>query len=309
LQAAALRDVVTALARRAPYARVVIYPVPVQGAEAAERIAAMLARANERADAQVLLLVRGGGSIEDLWAFNEEVLARAIVASRLPVVVGVGHESDVTIADFVADLRAATPTAAAELAAPAASALLAQVAERFGRAGRALGARLQAAGQRLDYALRALQGPQGPLRGLAGRLEHLELRRRRALAVHLARANQAIGAADRLRRRAGPDIAGRSGRIERLVGSAAAAVRRELALDAAQLDAARRALAALDPRAVLQRGYALARGPDGHVVMDAERLAVGARLHLQFARGAAVAEVVVPDAAPASAGAAIGHTR
>ncbi|MFM2446111.1 MAG: hypothetical protein RI936_558, partial [Pseudomonadota bacterium] len=96
LQAAALRDVLTALARRAPYARVVVYPCPVQGAGAGARIARALAEASARRDADVLLLVRGGGSIEDLWAFNEEVVARAIRASRVPVVVGVGHESDVT---------------------------------------------------------------------------------------------------------------------------------------------------------------------------------------------------------------------
>ncbi|MDZ7652069.1 MAG: exodeoxyribonuclease VII large subunit [Burkholderiaceae bacterium] len=112
LQAAALRDVVTTLQRRAPYARLIVYPVPVQGEGAGARIAAMLATAGARREVEVLLLVRGGGSIEDLWAFNEEVVARAIRASALPVVVGVGHESDITIADFAADLRAPTPTAA-----------------------------------------------------------------------------------------------------------------------------------------------------------------------------------------------------
>ena len=109
----------TTLARRNPAIPVVVYPVPVQGEGAAERIATMLARANTRAECSVLLLVRGGGSIEDLWQFNEEALARAIRASRIPVVVGVGHETDFTIADFAADQRAPTPTAAAELACPA----------------------------------------------------------------------------------------------------------------------------------------------------------------------------------------------
>ena len=119
LQAAALRDVLAALQRRAPYLRVTVHAAPVQGEGAGARLAAALAGASARGDADVVLLVRGGGSLEDLWAFNEEVLARAIRASVVPVVTGVGHESDITIADLAADLRAPTPTAAAELVAPA----------------------------------------------------------------------------------------------------------------------------------------------------------------------------------------------
>ena len=127
LAAAALRDVLTTLARRNPAIEVIVYPVPVQGEGAAERIAAMLARASRRAECEVLLLVRGGGSIEDLWQFNEEAVARAIRASGIPVVVGVGHETD-TIADFAADRRAPTPTAAAELVSPPRAELAARVA-------------------------------------------------------------------------------------------------------------------------------------------------------------------------------------
>jgi exodeoxyribonuclease VII large subunit len=117
-QAAALRDVLTTLRRRWPLARVLLYPTPVQGEGAAEAIAAALATAGARGECQVLLLVRGGGSIEDLWAFNEEVVARAIAACPIPVVSGIGHETDFTIADFVADRRAPTPTGAAQLATP-----------------------------------------------------------------------------------------------------------------------------------------------------------------------------------------------
>src|SRR3989442_15795498 len=121
-QAAALRDVLTALRRRAPHLSIVVYPAPVQGTGAAAQIAAAIVRASMRAadrnECDVLLLVRGGGSIEDLWAFNSEAVARAVLACPIPVVSGVGHETDFTIADFVADLRAATPTAAAELASP-----------------------------------------------------------------------------------------------------------------------------------------------------------------------------------------------
>src|SRR5689334_16779486 len=129
LAAAALRDVLTTLERRNRAVPVIVYPAPVQGEGAAERLATMIARANRRAECDVLLLVRGGGSIEDLWQFNEERLARAIRASRIPVVVGVGHETDFTIADFAADRRAPTPTAAAELACPSRNELAARVVD------------------------------------------------------------------------------------------------------------------------------------------------------------------------------------
>ena len=164
LAAAALRDVLTTLARRNPAIPVVVYPVPVQGEGAAERIATMLARANRRAECDVLLLVRGGGSIEDLWQFNEEALARAIRASAIPVVVGVGHETDFTIADFAADRRAPTPTAAAELACPARGELAARVADGARTLSREMRRRLQYASQALDGTTRRLVHPAERLR-------------------------------------------------------------------------------------------------------------------------------------------------
>ena len=140
LKAAALRDVLTTLRRRMPSLPVVIYPTAVQGEGAGREIAAAIAAADARAECDVLIVCRGGGSIEDLWAFNEEVVARAIHACTLPVISGVGHETDFTIADFVADMRAPTPTAAAQLASPdrqelaQAAAHLAQRLRQIGRA-------------------------------------------------------------------------------------------------------------------------------------------------------------------------------
>jgi exodeoxyribonuclease VII large subunit len=158
LAAAALHDVLTTLARRNPAVPVIVYPVPVQGTGAAQRIAAMLARAGSRAECDVLLLVRGGGSIEDLWEFNEEALARAIRACPIPVVVGVGHETDFTIADFAADRRAPTPTAAAELASPARAELLGRVAECARGVSREMRRRLDYAAQAADGWARRLVG-------------------------------------------------------------------------------------------------------------------------------------------------------
>src|SRR2546426_633345 len=148
--AAALRDVLTTLARRNPAIPVIVYPVPVQGEGAAARIAAMLASANARDECDVLLLVRGGGSIEDLWSFNGENGARALRASRIPVVVGVGHESDFTIADFAADRRAPTPTAAAELVSASRAELLGRVADCVRGVGREMRRRLEYAMQNTD---------------------------------------------------------------------------------------------------------------------------------------------------------------
>jgi exodeoxyribonuclease VII large subunit len=164
LQAAALRDVLTTLRRRNPSIPVIVYPVPVQGDGAAAKIAQMLAIANARAECDVLLLVRGGGSIEDLWQFNEEVVARAIRASKIPVVVGVGHETDVTIADFAADWRAPTPTAAAEMVSPSREELLARVAELAQRATREALRRIEYAMQTVDALARRLVHPRERLR-------------------------------------------------------------------------------------------------------------------------------------------------
>jgi exodeoxyribonuclease VII large subunit len=176
LQAAALRDVLTTLARRNRTLPVIVYPVPVQGEGAARRIALMLATANTRAECDVLLLVRGGGSIEDLWQFNEEVLARAIRSSRIPVVVGVGHESDFTIADFAADRRAPTPTAAAEMVSPLRAELLARVAECARCLSREARRQLEYAMQALDALAKRLLHPAARLRASEQHLLHLASR-------------------------------------------------------------------------------------------------------------------------------------
>lgn len=157
--AAALRDVLTTLKRRMPNIPVVIYPTPVQGKGAAELIANAIHTANQRAECDVLIICRGGGSIEDLWQFNEEIVARAIAQSHIPTISGVGHETDFTIADFVADVRAATPTAAAELAAPARDTLINALRQLRQHLSRNLQFSLQQRAQALDYLARRLVSP------------------------------------------------------------------------------------------------------------------------------------------------------
>ena len=295
LQAAALRDVLTCLARRAPYIAVIVYPVPVQGAGAGQRIAAMLQTVSARGEVDVVLLVRGGGSIEDLWSFNEETVARAIRDSALPVVVGVGHESDITIADFAADLRAPTPTAAAELVAPSRDALLADVASRMQPLKRCLVHHLHRASQRLDYAQRALATPRAPLAALDARVGSLHARLQSAAHRGVSIRRLVLGRQREILLRlrltdARRDPGGAMGRL----ATRTVQLRHAAAMRLAELSAR---LGALDPHAVLKRGYALAVSADGAVITEASRLEVGDALTLRFARGGAAVRVhaLLPD--------------
>ena len=186
LAAAALRDVLTTLRRRNPSIPVIVYPAPVQGEGAAAKLAQALAVAGARAECDVLLLVRGGGSIEDLWPFNEEVLARAIRACPIPVVVGVGHETDFTIADFTADERAPTPTAAAELVSPSLEDLRARLAQTALRISRQTARRLEYAMQAVDALARRLVHPAERLRTSRQHLVHLGARLSSAMKHQIA---------------------------------------------------------------------------------------------------------------------------
>ncbi|HXR59342.1 MAG TPA: exodeoxyribonuclease VII large subunit, partial [Burkholderiales bacterium] len=186
LAAAALRDVLTCLKRRNPSIPVIVYPAPVQGEGAAGRLARAIATASARSECDVLLLVRGGGSIEDLWQFNEEVLARAIRASDIPVVCGVGHETDFTIADFAADERCPTPTAAAERVSPSRQALLARIAELGLCVSREMSRKLSYQMQAVDGLQRRLVHPAERLRATEQHLGHLAARLSRAMAHRFA---------------------------------------------------------------------------------------------------------------------------
>jgi len=289
--AAALADVLTTLRRRMPSLQVIIYPTPVQGAGAAAEIAAAIATANARAEVDVLIVCRGGGSIEDLWAFNEEGVARAVFESALPIVSGVGHETDFTICDFVADVRAPTPTAAAELVAPERLTLLAQataVARRWQRAAeRGLETRMQ----RVDLASRRLVHPAQRLADQNIALSNWAQRLRRAagaqvrerereFAVHGARLLRLL----RVPRDEGTALARAGERLyrggrERLTTLS----QRLVALDAGMRH--------LNPQGVLERGYSIATSAAGAIVHDAAEVAPGDTLRLRFARGAADTKV------------------
>ena len=263
--AAALHDVVTALRRRVPHIPVILAPAAVQGAGApAEIVRALQSLYALEPAVDVILLVRGGGSIEDLWAFNDETLARTVVQSPVPLICGVGHETDFTIADFCADLRAPTPTAAAELVSAPQAMWLGAIDLLADRLEGALGTRLDALGQRLDQAAARLGRPSALVARQQLRLAHQTQRLRYAVlsrTQHLAHVPRSISAD--FPRKLERALTGPRERLERV------ALRLKL----------------LDPALVLQRGYALLTDADGHAVVSAQKLNPGDAVVARLADG------------------------
>jgi exodeoxyribonuclease VII large subunit len=291
LQAAALQDILAAVARRAPCLPVIIYSTPVQGEGAAQQIAAAIGAAAARGECDVLIVARGGGGIEDLWCFNEEVVARAIHACAIPVVSGVGHESDTTIADFVADRRAATPTAAAELV----TAGYYEAAQHLGGLGQSLRRewrrQLEARMQRVDLAARRLIHPGARLARLRAHLEHLHARLRGSAGRRFEQARTAAVQAGLRLRHARPQMTRHRERLETLAWRLPIAARTALGNKRTVLAGLGVNLAHLNPRAVLERGYSIARDATGAIVRDGKQLQPGQSIRVDFARGWARADV------------------
>jgi len=290
-QAAALHDVLTALRRRAPHVRIIIYPTPVQGQQAPEKIAAAIATASRRAECDVLLVCRGGGSIEDLWSFNDENVAYAIAECSMPVISGVGHETDVTIADFSADVRAATPTAAAELAATPRADWLASLRADATDLRRAMRRRLEDATQTLDRHSRRLLNPLAQLGH-----QRLQLLALSTALTHATRAplNQAQFRLDRLAarwatqrpdlNRLRTDLLSSQRRAGLAIGHRLEQQRHALHGLAAQLEL-------LNPQRTLERGYAIVTDAAGHIVRAPAQLQPRHSIHLQLADGSARVDI------------------
>jgi len=293
---AALQDLLTVLRRRLPLLPVLIFSAQVQGEGAAESLIDALELANRRADCDLLILARGGGSLEDLMAFNSEALARAICASDIPIVTGIGHEVDISIADLAADRRGATPSAAAELATPSVE----HLAQRL----QALQRRLLAAQRRLQEGLARqlahaskqlrLLHPIARLEQLAQKLDGLDARLRMAFSVRLERA-QAL-----MRSARGRLLRGSPRRYVDAEGRSLRALRARLEIAGRQLPTARaerlggiaRRLDALSPLATLARGYSIVTlATTGELVRDAAKVADGARIGVKCRRGQLVARV------------------
>lgn len=285
---AALHDVLTALARRAPHAQVFVYPSPVQGAEAPPALVRALEIANERADAEVLLLVRGGGSLEDLWAFNDERVVQAIARSDLPVICGVGHETDITLADLAADVRAPTPTAAAELASVSREQCLETLAALDRQLRRRLEQRLDSASQRLDRLTLRLARPGDALSRQRRRLDLYGQRLGQLLPRAASQRQQRLDLlSQRLSQLLPRAAAHRQQRLDHLDERLRRALPQQAGRASHRLESLSSRLQALDPRQVLQRGFAWLDDGQGRALTSIEQLKEGQGLRAVLADGAA----------------------
>ncbi len=304
---AAIHDILTVLGRRFPAIAVIVFPTKVQGADAKGEIVAALDAADRSGLCDVLLLARGGGSLEDLWPFNEEIVARALYRCRTPVVTGIGHEIDFTIADWVADLRAATPSAAAEAVSPDMRDWLLRFQQRETELRRRFAVLLQRRAQQLAHAEKRLEQAH-PLKRVAmqrQRIDELELRLRRALNVWLAGQRGTLEAQTHRLLRHHPKPA-----VD-LCASRVAALQRRLQRDVwhgfevrrVHLQSLERRLALVSPLATLERGYAvLTRESDGSLVTNAGDLAPGDATLTRLARGVVQSRVEASQPGPGKIG-------
>jgi len=286
-QAAALRDVLIALRRRAPHVNVVLYPTLVQGQQAGAQIAAAIDTASRRAECDVLLVVRGGGSMEDLWCFNEEVVAYAVANCNVPVVSGVGHETDFTICDFAADVRAATPTAAAELAATPRADWLGSLRADATDLRRAMRRALSDATQTLDNLQRRLLSPTARIAQ-----QRLQLQSLSTAMMHATRnpLQQARFTVDRLAGRLAarkPDAGKARAALDALQHRAGASMRAQLLQRRDALNALSAQLELLNPQRTLERGYAIVTDAAGAVLRDPASIKPGQSLGVRLAEGSA----------------------
>ncbi|MDT8880091.1 exodeoxyribonuclease VII large subunit [Halomonas saccharevitans] len=288
---AAIRDVLAVLAARWPLSQVTLIPVPVQGREAAPAMIGALGLLNRQSaldpERDAILITRGGGSLEDLWAFNDEHLARAIFHSRLPVMAAVGHEVDTTLADFAADARAPTPSAAAEQLVPDRRERLHRLERLAERLTRAQRARLDTDAQRLDHLRARLRHPGEVLAARRRQLDQLEARLRRAMRARLDQERRrghhlhqrlALRSPDRLTEQAGQ-------RLERATQRLHQAMPRALSRHRDRLGGLARELQAVSPLAVLGRGYAILEDERGQVVRRAADTAPGQALEARLGEG------------------------
>ena len=296
---AAVRDVLSVLARRFPLLDVDVLPVPVQGEGAPAHIVAMLQRAYRSGRYDTILLARGGGSLEDLWAFNDERLVRAIAQSPVPVVSAIGHETDFSLSDFVADVRAPTPSVAAELLVPSAQDLRARLRQLQRRVATLQLHHLRRDQQRADRAAIRLHAmrPQARLALLRRRQEDAHRRLHAALHKHLDRLRARMRHSDAVLRAMQPKrrLATLRQQLESLRLRPRAAIARRLTHDALRLRGVARSLEAVSPLKTVARGYAILLNEEGHVIRSVQEARVGDRLEARLSDGHLPLRVVAPD--------------
>lgn len=287
---AAIRDILTVLRRRFAAIPVIVYPVAVQGDNAKHEIAKAIATANQHNQCDVIILGRGGGSLEDLWAFNEELVARAIYDSQIPIISAVGHETDFTIADFVADLRAATPSAAAEHASPDQQQWLSRFMYLESRLHQQLQRKLNQKQQTLDWLSQRLQQqhPGQKLAGNARRMNELEIRLKLAMRTRLRHMTSLVGAKTAKLWQHNPalTISSHKQRQDYLSKRLIAATAHKLEQLNQRLLNSSQTLHAVSPLATLNRGYAMAIKPStGEIIHSTEQLKLGDMVETRLAQG------------------------
>ena len=283
---AVIQDIIRVAHRRAPV-RLLLAPTPVQGEGAARSIVAALKMVAAVPDVDVVIVARGGGSMEDLWCFNDEGLARAIAACRVPVISAVGHETDFTIADFVADVRAPTPSAAAEIAVPVATELEGELAVLKRRVARAVQGEIRTCHLALERTRSRLGDPRRLVNDRRQLLDELAARGARSLRVALGRRRTALRTEEARLFRAHPQrrIAEQRKALQTLEHRLAAAAQARAVQRRRALEGLQTKLETLSPLGVLDRGYSLARRPDGHVITQAAELRTGDELQVRFRDG------------------------
>lgn len=290
---AAVKDILSVLDRRFPTIKISIFPTMVQGEQAARQIVQAISDANQHGQCDALIVGRGGGSLEDLWCFNEEAVARAIFASEIPVVSAVGHEVDFTIADFVADLRAPTPSAAAELLSPDGEEMLNQFDGFEILLAEAVTRKIRHLEQRTDYLQKRLQHPGRKLQEQAQHLDHLDVRLRRAMAGKMQQqTSQMQSTQDRLVRQSPQQaIALRKQTVATSVKQMMRAVRQQLELKQSKTAQAMHLLDTVSPLKTLGRGYSIIRDSSDRVVKTVTQVSTGDTLRGQLADGEVVFSV------------------
>ncbi len=284
---AALHDILSVLRRRFPAIPVRLYPIPVQGEGAAREIARMLRLAGRRRDCDVLILARGGGSLEDLWAFNEEIVARAVAESPIPVITGIGHQVDFTIADFCADLRAPTPSAAAEAVVPDADEWRQRIGHLESRLHQAMDQRLERLRERLDHLQARLRHPRARLEQLRQRGDDLERRLLRAWQQSQEHHRRRLDDLVHRLHAAGPRnrLAATREHLSHLEDRLRQSQQRRLERERTRLHGLMRALHAISPLGTLDRGYALVEKADGPLVQSVHDVAAGERIRVRLHDG------------------------
>lgn len=292
---AAIRDILSVLARRFPSIPVIIYPVLVQGSEAKYAINQAIITANQRKDCDILILARGGGSIEDLWAFNEEMVAKAIFKSRLPIITGIGHETDTTIADYVADLRTATPTAAAEHCTPDARQWLDQFQAYEHQLKQLIHAKIQHNHQRLDWLTKNLQQqhPEKKLHLNAERLKELELRLKISIKNKLSHANAQLKMQHAQLWQFNPKYKVQQFKEHYLHLNAQLHTSIQVKLEERQkeLTYLSQALNLISPLATLERGYTLSTDAHNVPLHSSQQLTLGQQIKTRLKSGEVISQI------------------